>query len=288
MPPPDLRAYDYILINSSAGKDSQAMLDLVVELADAAGVRDRVVVVHCDLGRVEWSGTRELAEEQAAHYGLRFEVVSRRQGDLLTQVDQRAAAQAAKGKRVLPWPSPRERWCTSDQKRAPVYALMTRLAADWRANIGQWDACKRKRPCRILNCQGMRAQESSARAKLVPFHHDEKASNGRRHVDKWLPIHGWTVEEVWSRIRASGVRHHRAYDLGMSRLSCVFCIFAPEPALMIAGEHNPALLDEYIAREERHGATFKPDLALVQIRKRLADGERVAPASARDGGCWNM
>lgn len=288
MTAPNLRAYDVILVNSSAGKDSQAMLDLVVEMADAAFVRERVVVVHCDLGRVEWAGTRELAEEQAAHYGVRFEVVSRRQGDLLTQVDQRAAAQAAKGKRVLPWPSPRERWCTSDQKRAPVYALMTRLAAEWRANIGRWDAEKRKRPCRILNAMGMRAAESSARAKLVPFAHDEKASNGRRHVDRWLPVHSWTTDQVWERIRASGVRYHPAYDRGMTRLSCCFCIFAPEPALMIAGEHNPALLDEYIAREERHGATFKPDLALVQIRKRLAAGERVDPATVGDGGCWNM
>jgi hypothetical protein len=48
------------------------------------------VVVHCDLGpRVEWDGTRELAEEQARHYGLRFEVVSRPQGDILDEVRQR-------------------------------------------------------------------------------------------------------------------------------------------------------------------------------------------------------
>lgn len=38
---------------SSAGKESQAMLDLLVELADAAGVRDRLVLVHADLGRIE-------------------------------------------------------------------------------------------------------------------------------------------------------------------------------------------------------------------------------------------
>ena len=37
----------------------------------------------------------------------------------------------------------------------------------------------------------------------------------------------WKVEDVWARIKASGVEHHKAYDLGMSRLSCCFCVFAP-------------------------------------------------------------
>jgi 3'-phosphoadenosine 5'-phosphosulfate sulfotransferase (PAPS reductase)/FAD synthetase len=89
MTTPLLTAYDVILVNSSAGKDSQAMLDLIIERAKAEGVLDRVVVVHCDLGRVEWKGTRELAEEQARHYGVRFEVVSRPQGDLLQHIEQR-------------------------------------------------------------------------------------------------------------------------------------------------------------------------------------------------------
>jgi hypothetical protein len=35
---PDLTAYDWIVINSSAGKDSQAMLDYVVEQADVLKV----------------------------------------------------------------------------------------------------------------------------------------------------------------------------------------------------------------------------------------------------------
>ena len=46
---PELRDYDIILVNSSAGKDSQAMLDLLVELADESGVRERLIVVHACL-----------------------------------------------------------------------------------------------------------------------------------------------------------------------------------------------------------------------------------------------
>ena len=68
-----------ILVNIFAGgKDSQAALDETVRAADAAGVRDRIVTVFCDLGdEDEWPGTRELAAEHAEHYGLRHEVVRR-------------------------------------------------------------------------------------------------------------------------------------------------------------------------------------------------------------------
>ena len=64
------------MVNSSAGKDSQATLDVVVAAARAAGVVDRVIVVHADLGDAEWDGVPELAAEHATHYGLRFEITS--------------------------------------------------------------------------------------------------------------------------------------------------------------------------------------------------------------------
>src|SRR5690606_31305281 len=100
---PDLTTYSWILINSSAGKDSQAMLDFVVEQCDRVDVpRCRLVVAHADLGRVEWPGTRELAEEQARHYALAFHAVKRRQGDLLKHIEKRGM-----------FPSPTVRWCTS-------------------------------------------------------------------------------------------------------------------------------------------------------------------------------
>ena len=239
-----LAEYDIILINSSAGKDSQAMLDFVAELAAAEGVESRVVVVHCDLGRVEWSGTRELAEAQADHYGYRFEVVSRRQGDLLAHVRERRM-----------WPSPKARYCTSDHKRSQVRRVMTKLVAE------------RGQHTRILNCMGMRAAESPARSKLHPFAYDPAASNGKRHVDTWLPIHSWSTEQVWGRIKRSGVAHHPAYDLGMPRLSCCFCIFAPKQALILAGKHNPRLLDEYVAVEQEIGHKFRIDLSLVDVQQ---------------------
>lgn len=254
---PDLSSYDCILVNSSAGKDSQAMLDYLVSLADSQGVsRDRFVVVHCDLGRVEWTGTLELAQEQAEHYGLRFEVVRRDLGDLLTQVEQRHEANLAKGRDIAPWPSSTTRWCTSDQKTSQVLKLITSLTKEL-AVTG--------RKVRILNCLGIRAQESAARAKKASFEKDPKACNGKRDVDRWLPIFDWSEEQVWDRIHASGVRYHEAYEVGMERLSCCFCVLASRKDLTIAAKHNPELAQEYLAVEVRVGKRFTNDLSMADI-----------------------
>jgi hypothetical protein len=96
----DLTDYDVILINTSAGKDSQTMLREIFHRATEAGVSDRLVAVHCDLGHIEWSGTQNLAQAQAAHYGIPFAVVRRTGGDLLDYV-------ATRGK----WPSSIARYC---------------------------------------------------------------------------------------------------------------------------------------------------------------------------------
>jgi 3'-phosphoadenosine 5'-phosphosulfate sulfotransferase (PAPS reductase)/FAD synthetase len=252
---PDLTTYTWIVVNSSAGKDSQAMLDYVVEQADHAGVsRHRLVVAHADLGRVEWPGTRELAEEQARHYGLAFHAIRRPQGDLLDHIARRGM-----------FPSPSARYCTSDHKRSQVMKVFTALANRSRAAGVPI--------CRILNCLGLRAQESPARARRLPFAFNEMASNGRRRVDDWLPIHSWTTEQVWARIRASGVRHHPAYDLGMPRLSCCFCIFSPRSALLLAGKHNPELLAQYVEVEKRIGHRFRKELSLAEIQAAVTKGE---------------
>lgn len=252
-----LTDYDVILINSSAGKDSQAMLDFVAELAKAQGVLDRVVVVHADLGRMEWKGVRDLAEEQAAHYGFRFEVVSRPQGDLLSHVRQRKL-----------WPSSTARYCTSDHKRGQVSRVLTKLTDEKRAagHVG---------PVRILNCLGIRAQESAARAKKIEFTRDARATNGRRTVDTWYPIFGWTEAEVWTRIAQAGTRHHPAYDLGMPRLSCVFCVFAPRSALLVAARENPDLFAEYAAVEKEIGHDFRKGFKLGDLALALERGETV-------------
>ena len=254
---PDLGSYEIIIANSSAGKDSSAMLDYLVEQAAIFGVIGRIVVVHADLGEMEWPGTRELAEEHAAAYGLPFIATARRTRadggepqaeDLLAHIRRRGM-----------FPDAARRYCTSDHKRGPILRVMTELV---RARIA--DGCPP--PVRVLSVMGFRAQESRERARREPFCHDARASNGRRHVDVWLPLHAWSEAEVWRRVRASGLRVHRAYiDHGMPRLSCRLCVLASRSALIASARANPQLARRYREVEAEIGHRFRRDLSMAQI-----------------------
>lgn len=312
---PNLTRFDYIVISSSAGKDSQAMLDYVCWLASLFGVLHRVVVVHAGLGRVEWKGTAELAEEQAARYGVRFIKVRRGQGDLLTQIEQRGKFpgpatryctahhkqnQVAKVFTSLTdeareddllshieahgkWPDPARRYCTSDHKRNPIRTLYTALADEDRKTSGK----QKPRRVRILSCMGMRADESPKRAKLLPLSLNrgkinpetgkrrKGVSSRRRFVWDWLPLHSWSEADVWQRIKEGKTADliHRCYSLGMPRCSCVFCIFAPKEALILAGHHNPELLAEYVRVEQKIKHRFKANLSMLEVAEAVARGE---------------
>lgn len=105
--PPDLTGFRWIVINSSSGKDSATALRVTVQLARQQGVpMERLVVSHQCLGTMEWKGAAELAQKQAEHYGLRFEISRYRNkaGVELTLLEYIRKH----GK----WPDSKNRYCT--------------------------------------------------------------------------------------------------------------------------------------------------------------------------------
>lgn len=248
---PLITDYDLIIANISGGKDSQAMLDVLVTQARTEAVVGRVVGVHADLGRVEWDATKEIAEYHAAEYGLRFVSVARPQGDLLEHIEHRGM-----------FPSASARYCTSDHKRGQVAKAITSLVAEKREAGELGDP---PRQARVLSVMGLRAEESAARSRKPDLATDNHTSSGRRLVETWLPILSWSKEDVWRRIRDSGVAYHQAYDLGLPRLSCCFCVMASREALELAARHNPELAEEYRDLEKRIGHTIEADLSMEQI-----------------------
>ena len=264
-PAVDLHEWDLVILNSSGGKDSQTMLNVVAGLAAAQVFpKRRIQVIHADLGRAQWPGVVELAERQAVHHGFGFLAVERSRGDLLAHIEERGM-----------WPAPRTRYCTSDHKRDQIGKEIVRLHHEMGCGGSNF---------RVLNCMGMRAEESGPRANRPPLRLNQRLTTRQREVWDWLPIHHWTEEGVWEDIRASGVPYHPAYDLGMPRLSCVFCIYAPRSALLLAGEHNPELLEEYVSLERRMGHLFREDVSLVDIQDALREGETPGEMNGR----WNM
>jgi len=307
-----LENYDWIVVSTSGGKDSQTMLRRIVALCKPLGIVNRIVAVHADMGQVEWPGVPELAAEQAAHYGVRFEIVSRPQGDLLQHVLDRSKTLRERAKNDPPVPSPTNRYCTSDHKRDQVAKVLTTLASETRADPGKavmpWmkpsqrfctsdhkrdqqaklltrlaQEKGRGRRVRVLQCMGMRAGESPARAKLRPFYLDKRTSNGKKTVHIWLPIHGMSDVEVWADVKASGVRHHWAYDIGMPRLSCCFCIYAPKAALVLAAKRMPELAQKYVDVENEVGYSFRQGLPMAEVIRAAESGEDCGPITT-----WEM
>lgn len=224
------------VVNHSGGKDSQAMFHLIHQHVPAA----QIVVVHAVLPDVEWDGVEE--HVRSTTLGLPVHTCRSRR-TLLQMIEERGM-----------FPSPSQRQCTSDLKRGPIERTIRGLGVKL-----------------IVNCMGMRAQESSSRSKLCTFKHSERNSKAGREWYDWLPIHDWLIEEVFAMIKLVGQLPHWAYAAGMTRLSCCFCIMASRADLTTAAKLNPTLYRKYVDLEKSTGQVMlmpsksKGRLTLEQI-----------------------
>lgn len=215
------------VLNHSGGKDSQAMTAVVRAMVPAS----QLLIVHAELGDVEWEGCEELIRETTAGLPL---IVCKAVTDWWGMVDRRGM-----------FPSPSNRQCTSDLKRGPIEREIRRYL---KANP-QFGGL-------IVNCMGMRAEESPGRKKLQPLKLSERNSKAGREWHEWLPIHDMLEPEVFATIEAAGQKPHWVYAAGMRRKSCAFCIMACSADLTRAAELRPELYGKFVAKERELGFTL--------------------------------
>ncbi|MFJ2864932.1 phosphoadenosine phosphosulfate reductase family protein [Kitasatospora sp. NPDC087314] len=254
--PPQLHDADTVVWNNSGGKDSAASLHLWATTAPKDLLK-RTVVLHLDLGDAEWDGVPALAAQQAAAYGLRFEVRRRERGGLLDLVRDRGR-----------WPGPSTPFCRSYLKRDVARKFYTELTNEL-GIIG--------RPARIVTALGLRAAESTVRSRRPTVALDRAASSGRRQVTTWLPIHQLNTTDVWKTVRASGIPPHPVYQQ-LGRLSCRLCPFAGRKALITAARMAPDTALDYALVEEEIGVPFRRDLPMAEI---ITAAEREDPGPVR-------
>lgn len=226
-------------ISTSGGKDSQAMTILLERWVPAA----QRVYVHSDLGAIEWPGTQDHIRAtlpcQAELNVVRAIDKNGAEKTLLSEVRRKAAAKPDQ----VAWPSSAMRWCTSDLKRGPIYKFIR-------------NDLKARGKLRAINCMGLRADESTARAKLDGLKLNKMLSKAGRTVYDFLPIHDWTTADVFGQIAAAGQTAHPAYAGGNERLSCMFCIMGSRNDLAHAARVNPELAAEYAELEQSTGFTM--------------------------------
>jgi len=158
----------------------------------------------------------------------------------------------------MPWSDSGNRFCTAEMKRNPIDKYLRRYS-------------------NVVCAVGIRAEESPARAAKGSWEY-RQINCKSRVATTWHPLLNWTTEDVLKACGHSvedldrrrdlyrqgkstealfGWSLHPAYVFGNERLSCQFCVLACAGDLAVGAQHNPELLEELIAIEDRFGFTFQ-------------------------------
>ncbi len=100
---------------------------------------------------------------------------------------------------------------------------------------------------------------------METFKIHKSLSKAGRTVYNLLPIHDYLVERVFETIYQAGQKPHWAYSVGMSRLSCCFCIMASDDDLRVSATQNPELYRRYVLKERELDFTVRQGKTLEQI-----------------------
>lgn len=222
-------------ISHSGGKDSQAMY---AHLKYDIGIpAEQIVVVHAHLGAIEWDGVKEHIEaniEEELHVVQAIDKDGNDK-DFISMIETRGY-----------FPSPSYRQCTSDLKRGPIQKFMRKVMKERGVSLA-------------VNCMGLRAEESSSRAKKADWELNKQMSKAGREVYDWLPVHDWSTDDVYDRIEAAGQDAFHAYgNRGdkNERLSCVFCIMGSVNDHINGAAHRPELYKQMVDLEQKLGHTM--------------------------------
>lgn len=259
----------------SGGKDGQAMVKALV-----IGGYSIEGLLHADLGRVEWHESHAMCQRLENEFSVPLHIIRRSDNrDLLDHWEDQLQKLSGTGKPF--WSSAANRYCTSDLKRDPINKFLRNCGTDF-----------------IISCEGVRAEESPARAKKCPLEIrwnitstyysgmsiEEAIQNyqpGKRLALTWYPIFNYSIFDVWAvyemsqellqlartiyrdtKIIPEWWSFHPAYVFGNDRVSCVFCILGSMNDLKNGAHHRPELLQHMIDMQERGNATFKNKFSL--------------------------
>lgn len=267
-----------VAVGVSGGKDSDACAIAVDRHLKAIGHTGPCVLIHADLGRVEWRDSLPNCERLAARLGWELMVVRRQAGDMLDRWEGRWAnnvwryANLECVKIILPWSTPSMRFCTSELKVAVITS-----------------ALKKRFPAQdIINVAGIRRQESISRSRMPVAADLPKLARKGCAGMTWHPVIEWPVEDVLETISDAGLALHEAYTrYGASRVSCAFCIMSSLSDLHagVSCMDNHALYLAMVGLEAQSTFAFQgnrwlgdlaPDLLSSDLRERLALAKRNA------------
>lgn len=273
-----------LLVSVSGGKDSDCM---ALELARLRAIHSwpgDLLLIHADTG-MEWPQSEPHCHQLADRLGAELVVVCH-DHTLLEGIRRRMV----KRPDAPPFPSSQARYCTATWKRGVIDKFI-RNAYPSDTNV----------VCAI----GVRAEESRSRAKRdnVTVRKGAAAPTKNRQVLDWLPIHHYTLSDVWlvlgyslselialqrqyatsepavQQQMALDFAAHVAYLRGNNRVSCGICPLANQNDIANGVRYNLDLFRDLVEIEITSGFSFQPkrwlahcapDLLTADQRERLA------------------
>ena len=145
------------------------------------------------------------------------------------------------------FPSTKARFCTTELKHGPI------------TNQVMVPALRESRM--VISWQGIRREESLARAKLYDFDLDADLPG----IVNYRPILRWTVEEVFAFHRRHGIKHNPLYEQGMGRVGCMPCIHARKDELREIAARFPEEIERVAQWERLASMASKRGLAFMRL-----------------------
>lgn len=262
-----------VAVGVSGGKDSQAAALATFRYLDRIGHTGPRILIHADLGSVEWNDSFRICEELAHHLECDLVTVRRNGGGLMERWESRWVSSQTRYEQLstvtlVPcWSTPGMRFCTSEQKTKVIFAELNR----------------RFKGQTIVNVTGVRRDESAARARQSVA---DLERTGR--IWTWRPIIDLSVDEVFSLIDGSGLKPHPAYRVfGMSRVSCRWCIMSSLADMTAAAQQAEGhdLYRRMVRLEINSGFAFQgsrwlgdiaPSLLSAEMQRELVDAKEKA------------
>ena len=259
-----------VAVGVSGGKDSCAVAIAMAKYLEDSDYQGPRVLVHSDLGRVEWKDSLPTCERLAKHIGWELVVVRRKAGDMMDRWLKRWSNNVERYtnlecvKLILPWSTPSMRFCTAELKRDVICReLVTRFPGKT-----------------ILSVSGIRRDESANRKKAPLLSIQPKMSSMKYLTTgfDWNPILEWRLQDVLNYCKDNNFPLHEAYEkYGSSRVSCAYCIMSKADDLIAATScpDNHEIYREMVDLEIRSTFSFQGGKWLADVAPHLIQDKQI-------------
>lgn len=147
------------------------------------------------------------------------------------------------------FPSTRRRFCSEELKHKPIQQYQKLLIEQGFGRIVSW--------------QGVRRDESRARAKLDEWEINFGDPDTGAGLWNYRPILDWTAQDCFDMHKKHGVEPNPLYKMGMGRVGCMPCIHCTKPEMREIAKRFPGEIERVSEWEKMVSTTSKTGVSIM-------------------------